>query len=204
MSEQVKKDNQLFPVFLRMDKLHLLVVGAGNVGWEKIGVMFKHSQNVLKITVVAPEINEEIVNLASQYPKQFDLRYKNFESTDLKGVDVAIAATNIKELNKEVYDCAKAQKVLINVADTPDLCDFYLSSIVKKGNLKIAISSNGKSPTLTKRLKEMLNDSLPEEIDELLDNLEEIRNYLKGDFEDKVNKLNAITHKMKVNNTKNI
>jgi siroheme synthase (precorrin-2 oxidase/ferrochelatase) len=59
--------------------------------------------------------------------------------------------------------------------------------------LKIGISTNGKSPTIAKRLKDLFNELLPEEIDELLDNMQEIRNKLKGDFADKVNQLNAIT-----------
>ena len=203
MKSKEQEGNQLFPIFLRMDKLHLLVVGAGAVGWEKIGVMFKHCQNTLKIRVVAPQINEEIKALALQNIAQFEIIEREFQESDLVGMNLAIAATNIKDLNKEVHRMAKKHNVLVNVADTPGLCDFYLSSVVKKGDLKIGISSNGKSPTLTKRLKEMLNDALPEEIDDLLQNMEEIRTLLKGDFEDKVNKLNAITHKMKLNNTKN-
>ncbi len=202
--KNINGGNQLFPVFLRMDKLNLLVVGAGIVGWEKIGVMFKHCQNTLKIRVVAPEINEHIIELSNQNTNQFEIIRSDFNETHLEGMDIVIAATNIKELNKEVHRLAKLHNKLVNIADTPDLCDFYLSSVVKKGDLKIGISSNGKSPTLTKRLKEMLNDALPEEIDDLLQNMEEIRILLKGDFEDKVNKLNAITHKMKLNNSKNI
>jgi siroheme synthase (precorrin-2 oxidase/ferrochelatase) len=68
-----------------------------------------------------------------------------------------------------------------------------MGSIVQKGNLKIGISTNGKSPTIAKRLKDLFNELLPEEIDELLDNMQSVRNRLKGDFNDKVNQLNAIT-----------
>lgn len=68
-----------------------------------------------------------------------------------------------------------------------------MGSIVQKGNLKIGISTNGKSPTIAKRLKDLFNELLPEEIDELLDNMQGIRKRLKGDFNDKVNQLNAIT-----------
>jgi len=82
---------------------------------------------------------------------------------------------------------------LVNAADKPDLCDFYLSSVVQKGDLKIAISTNGKSPTIAKRIKEVLNDSLPAEIDELLSNMQQVRNKLSGDFAEKVKQLNEIT-----------
>jgi len=81
----------------------------------------------------------------------------------------------------------------VNVADTPDLCDFYLGGIVTKGNLKIAISTNGKSPTAAKRLRQLLEEVLPEEIDDLLDNLNAYRDTLKGDSEYKVKAMNEIT-----------
>jgi precorrin-2 dehydrogenase/sirohydrochlorin ferrochelatase len=85
----------------------------------------------------------------------------------------------------------------VNVADTPDLCDFYLSSVVRKGDLKIAISTNGKSPTFAKRFREILEDILPESLQETLDNLKDLRDKLKGDFSSKVDMLNEITNVMK-------
>ena len=81
----------------------------------------------------------------------------------------------------------------MNVADTPDQCDFYLGSIVQKGNLKIAISTNGKSPTMAKRMKEVLQQALPNELDDSITNLNTIRNKLNGSFETKVKRLNEIT-----------
>lgn len=188
--------NLLFPVFLKLDKLQLLVVGGGEVGWEKTGMMFRHANNA-NVTVVAPEIREEIQQLAQEFPDRIQLVYKPFSEEDLEGKDLLIIATADNELNRAVHKVAKAKGVLTNVADTPDLCDFYLSSVVKKGDLKIAISSNGKSPTLTKRIREMLEDVLPEEIDELLESLKQIRDQLKGDFEYKVKKLDEITSVMK-------
>lgn len=193
------KGNLLFPTFLRLDKLHVLVVGAGEVGWEKLGMMFRHADNG-KIRVVAPEIREEIQNLANQYVGQIELRQKPFSEEDLDGIDVVIIATADNALNRSVWKQAKAKKILTNVADTPELCDFYLSSVVKKGDLKVAISSNGKSPTLTKRIRELLEDVLPEEIDELLDKLADIRSQLKDDFEYKVKKLDEITSAFKNEN----
>jgi siroheme synthase-like protein len=79
------------------------------------------------------------------------------------------------------------------VADTPDLCDFYLSSIVQKGDLKIAISTNGKSPTIAKRLKEVLIDLIPDEMENILNNMSKIRDKIKGGFAEKVRQLNELT-----------
>ena len=82
---------------------------------------------------------------------------------------------------------------MINVADTPDLCDFYLVSIVTKGDLKIAISTNAKSPTFAKRFRQLLEEALPENIQDTLDLLQEFRSRLTNDFEAKVEQLNLLT-----------
>jgi uncharacterized protein len=90
--------------------------------------------------------------------------------------------------------------LLINVADKPDLCDFYLGSIVKKGDLKIGISTNGKSPTVAKRLKEIFQTNLPDELDITLQQMNKLRNTLGGDFAHKVKELNKATASL-VNNS---
>jgi uncharacterized protein len=82
---------------------------------------------------------------------------------------------------------------MINAADKPELCDFYLGSVVRKGSVKIAISTNGKSPTIAKRLKEVINDMLPDEMESVLDNMQKIRNGINGDFNEKVKRLNDLT-----------
>ena len=106
---------------------------------------------------------------------------------------MVIAATDDKKVNLQIRNEAKERFLLVNVADTPALCDFYLGGIVTKGNLKIAISTNGKSPTTAKRLRQLLEEVLPEEIDDLLDNLNAYRDTLKGDFEYKVKAMNEVT-----------
>ena len=183
--------NLLFPIFLRMDKLHILVVGGGLVGTEKILAIYKSSPNA-KVTLVAPEISHEIIALTAT-GFQLTLVQKPFDESDLQNMDLVIAATNIKTLNSAVKEAAKMRKILVNVADTPDDCDFYLGSIVKKGDLKLAISTNGKSPTFAKRLRETFEEILPESIQSILDNLSAIRQKMKGDFNDKVEKLNELT-----------
>lgn len=189
--------NNLFPVFLKLENLRLLVVGGGAVGIEKTKAVLDNSP-LASVTVVAPEIREELVGLQNLHPN-LKLIYAPYALEYLQEKDLVIAATCIRELNKQVWSDAKLNKILVNVADTPDLCDFYLSSIVKKGNLKIAVSTNGKSPTMAKRIREVLEEALPEEIDEVLDNLYELREKLKGDFDYKVKKMNDITSSMKLN-----
>ena len=184
-------ENHLFPVFLKLHELHTLIVGGGLVGEEKITAVLRNCPEAA-VTLVAAEIKPEIQALESQFANLVLLQ-KPFEESDLEGKDLVIAATNDKAVNSAVKRAARARRLLANVADTPEECDFYLSSIVRKGNLKIAISTNGKSPTVAKRVKEVLNEAFPDEMEELLQNMEQIRASLKGDFAEKVKQLNAVT-----------
>jgi precorrin-2 dehydrogenase / sirohydrochlorin ferrochelatase len=188
-------ENNLFPVFLKLEHLSMLVVGGGAVGLEKTKAVLDNSP-LADVTLVAPEIRPEIVALKADHPR-LTLVYAPYDMSYMAHKDLVIAATCIKDLNLQVRADAKWNKILVNVADTPELCDFYLSSIVRKGNLKIAISTNGKSPTMAKRIREVLEDAIPEEIDQVLDELQKIREQLRGDFEFKVKAMNEITAPMK-------
>lgn len=189
------EQNPLYPIFLKLHTLNMLIVGAGQVGYEKMFFILKSSPEA-NITIVAPWVSPEIKELLSKGNYNVTIHQKEFEPSDLEGMDLAVAATDIKELNQQVQQEAKAKKVLVNVADTPALCDFYLGSIVTRGNLKVAISSNGKSPTFTKRFRQVLEEVLPTDTGAVLENLKVIRDRLKGDFEYKVQKLNVITSNM--------
>jgi siroheme synthase-like protein len=182
--------NNLFPIFLKLEQLHVLVVGGGVVALEKLTALWKSSPNT-RVTLVAPLVNEEII--AFQSEKELMIINRRFQESDLEGVDVVVVAVGDIPTSEAIRESAKKHRLLVNVADKPELCDFYLGSIVTKGNLKIAISTNGKSPTFAKRLKEILNDTISDNVEEALDNLNKLRNHLEGDFQHKVNELNAVT-----------
>jgi siroheme synthase-like protein len=183
--------NQLFPVFLKLNQLHTVLIGAGFIGLEKLTAIIGNSQ-LAKVTVIARTFLPEIKLLASEN-EGINLIEKSFEPADLNNAQLVIAATNDNELNETIVQAAHKRNLLVNIADKPALCDFYLGSIVQKGDLKLAISTNGKSPTVAKRLKEVLNDSIPDEIDATLQQVAELRKTLTGDFANKVKKLNEIT-----------
>jgi len=183
--------NRLYPIFLKLEQLQLLLVGAGNVGLEKLHSLLANSPDA-SITIVAPEIKEEVKRLVWKHPACRILQ-RPFEASDLDGMDLVILATDDADLHQQIKSLADERGILTNVADTPALCDFYLGSIVQKGNLKIAISTNGKSPTAAKRIREVLHEGLPAELDDVIENLHQVRNKLNGNFEYKVKKLNAIT-----------
>jgi siroheme synthase-like protein len=169
-------------------------VGGGYVGNEKLAAVLQNSPKA-SIKLVATSISEEIKELARNYPNVILLE-RPYQPDDINGHDIVIAALNDAAVSEQVSVDAKQRGKLVNVADKPALCDFYLSSVVQKGNLKIAISTNGKSPTIAKRLKEFLNETLPVELDNLLDNMQNIRNKISGDFTEKVKQLNEITKKL--------
>ncbi len=183
--------NKLYPIFLKLENLDTLLVGAGNVGLEKLNALLKNSP-MAKVTVVAEEVCKEIMEIIEKNPNIKLLKRKFFIS-DLGEVDLLILATNDKQLHVRTKAEARKRRILTNVADTPELCDFYLGSVVQKGDLKIGISTNGKSPTFAKRFRESLEESLPDNLQELLNNLNTFRNNLKGDFQYKVNELNKLT-----------
>ncbi|MDX2188574.1 MAG: bifunctional precorrin-2 dehydrogenase/sirohydrochlorin ferrochelatase [Bacteroidota bacterium] len=185
----------MFPIFLKLNQLELLLVGGGNVGLEKLEAILGNCPDA-KVTVVAPEIKNEIIDL-SQKHQNLKLVKRPFLFEDITSKQLIICATDNQALHQSIIRFAKDQNILVNVADTPDLCDFYLSSVVQKGDLKIAISTNGKSPTFAKRFKEVLNEVIDtREINTLLENLNKYRETLKGNFSQKVKAMNEVTKKL--------
>ena len=140
--------NHLFPVFIKLENLSLLIVGGGYVGMEKLNAVLQNSPEA-NIRLVATQISDEIKLLAAKYPK-VELIERPYEATDIDEADIVIAAVNDLSVSQQVSQDAKERGKLVNAADKPDLCDFYLGSVVQKGSLKIAISTNGKSPQLPK------------------------------------------------------
>jgi siroheme synthase-like protein len=183
--------NQLFPVFLKLNQLHTVLIGAGNIGLEKLTAIVNNSP-FARVTVIARNVSSEIHALAANFAG-VNIIQKTFEAADISEANLVIAATNDNELNEEIVKAAHERNLLVNIADKPALCDFYLGSIVQKGDLKLAISTNGKSPTVAKRLKEVLNESIPAEIDTTLQQIAELRKTLTGDFANKVKTLNEVT-----------
>jgi len=183
--------NQLYPIFLKLDQLETLIVGAGNVGLEKLESLLSNSPNA-RVTIVAPQIKNEVERLVSDHSSCRTIQ-RGFKATDLDNKDLVILATNDHELHEWIKELAHQKGVIVNVADTPDLCDFYLGSIVQKGSLKIAISTNGLSPTIAKRMKEVITEMIPYEMENVLQNLSTIRQRMNGDFEEKVKQLNDLT-----------
>lgn len=182
--------NELYPIFLKVAELEVLIVGGGNVGLEKLTFLLKSSPNA-KVTIVSLNFLPELIALAKNHNAEIiEAAYHN---SFLEGKHIVIATTDSIEVNIQVYKDCRQRNILVNVADNPPYCDFYMGGIVTKSNIKIAISTNGKSPTLAKRLRQFMEEIIPENIDELAENLNSYRKTIKGDFQKKVTTLNNLT-----------
>lgn len=160
---------------------------------EKMEFLFKSSPDS-SVTLVAPMLREETAKCVAKN----NVVYHNdcYHPKYLSKKHMVIATTDQPDVNLKVYNDCRSKNILVNVADNPPLCDFYMGGIVTKGNLKIAISTNAKSPTMAKRIRQYLEAFLPDEMDELLEKLHVYRDKLKGDFEEKVAAMNEMTKKM--------
>lgn len=192
--------NHLFPVFLKLEELSLLIIGGGNVAFEKLTSVLNNSPQT-KIKLVAIEISDAIRRITAE-KETVRLHERSYSIDDIEEADLIISAVNSFETSAQIKEDAQSKGKLINVSDKPGLCDFYLGSVVKKGSVKIGISTNGKSPTIAKRLKEVINDFIPDEMEDVLDNLQSIRNGMNGDFDEKVKHLNDITKVLIAKQTK--
>ena len=141
----------LFPMFLKLKGRPCLVVGAGRVGEPKIEGLLAAEATV---KVVAPEATDAVAQWARAGKISWHARH--FEPSDLDGVFLVVVATPSRELNDSVYRGAQRRGVLCNVVDDPQHCDFYYPAVVSRGELQIAISTNGHSPALAQRLRREL------------------------------------------------
>jgi len=182
--------NNLYPVFLKLNSLNILIVGGGFVAEEKLSFLLKSSPDA-HVTMVSPMFREGTLNLSEK--GDVSLIHDTYSKKYLKGNQIVIATTNVPEINIKVFKHCRKRGILVNVADNPPYCDFYMGGIVTKGHVKVAISTNGKSPTMAKRLRQFFEDVIPENIDDLVNNLNVYRKTIKGDFENKVETLNEFT-----------
>jgi len=143
--------SSLFPMFVKLEGKRCLVVGAGKVGEPKIGGLIETGA---RVHVVALDASETVRQWASAGKITLELR--GFLPADLDRTFLAIVATASRELNSSIYRGAQQRGVLCNIVDVPEYCDFYYPAVVQRGDLQIAISTNGQSPSLAQKLRQQL------------------------------------------------
>ena len=141
----------LFPMFMKLEGRQCLVVGAGNIGEPKIGGLLEAGARIRVVSLDASPTVREWARAG-----KIELELRAFLAEDLDGAFLAVVATNSRSLNERVYREAQRRGVLCNVVDVPDLCDFFYPAVVHRGDLQIAISTAGQSPSLAQKIRQQL------------------------------------------------
>ena len=158
---------------LDLDGRRSLVVGGGKVGLEKAKGLLDCGAVV---TVVAPQIEPELERLPVRW------RRKRYETADLEGNVLVVAATPVRSVNRRVFRDAEARSMLVNVVDTPDLCSFILPAVYRRDPIALAVSTGGASPALAKRLRDELGARIDEEHVDLARRLRALRPWARRHY----------------------
>ncbi|HET9308236.1 MAG TPA: bifunctional precorrin-2 dehydrogenase/sirohydrochlorin ferrochelatase [Candidatus Sulfotelmatobacter sp.] len=141
----------LFPMFMKLEGRQCLVVGAGKVGEPKIRGLLETGARIRVVALDASPAVREWARIG-----KIDLDLRAFTTSDLDGAFLAVVATSSRTLNERVYHEAQKRGVLCNVVDVPDLCDFFYPAVVRRGDLQIAVSTAGRSPSLAQKIRQQL------------------------------------------------
>ena len=160
----------LFPIFLKLTARHCLVIGAGNLAESKIESLRAANG---KVTVIAPQASTRILDLAAS--GEIELHQRPYAEGDVQGYFLVVTATNVPAVNRAVYLEATSKNIICNAVDDPPFCDFYFPSVVRRGDLQIAISTAGASPALAQRLRKEINAQLPLDTGDWLTDLGNLR-----------------------------
>jgi precorrin-2 dehydrogenase/sirohydrochlorin ferrochelatase len=160
----------LFPIFLKLTGRPCIVIGAGNLAESKIDSLLTAEA---RVTVIAPMASARIITMAES--GEIVLHQREYASGDLAGQFLAVAATNVPTVNRAVFAEAEAAGILINAVDDPPFCDFYFPSVVRRGELQIAITTAGASPALAQRLRKEIDAQLPLDAGEWMAELGNLR-----------------------------
>jgi len=148
-----------YPVFIDIENRPVLVVGGGTVAERKVESLLEAGALV---TVVSPEVTVPLQQHASS--RRINLRQRAFVSSDIDGASLVVSATDDPETQVEVASIATSKNILVNTVDKPDLCTFIVPAILRRGDVTVAISTSGKSPSLAAELRARLDRVLTEDV----------------------------------------
>ncbi len=177
----------LFPMFLKLQGKRCLVVGAGKVGEAKIVGLLETGAH---IRVVAPVATATVREWAHQ--GRIELELRAFSPVDLDGAFLVVVATSSRAVNERIYEEAQRRGVLSNVVDVPELCDFFYPAVVRRGDLQIAVSTAGQSPSLAQKIRQQLEQQFGPGYSEWVAELGETRRLILASDLDRERKLDLL------------
>ncbi len=181
-----------YPMFVDLEGRRCLVVGGGPVATEKVGKLLEHGAVVRLVT---PEMADELAALVAS-GEVAEHRARAYRPDDLDGCFLVIAATNLDAINRMVWQDAEALNLLCNVVNVPPLCNFIVPSIVRRGELALAISTGGASPVVAKHIRRELEEAYGPEWEALVNLLREARDELKVRYPDMPSRRDAVERLM--------
>ncbi|SHF06479.1 precorrin-2 dehydrogenase / sirohydrochlorin ferrochelatase [Caldanaerobius fijiensis DSM 17918] len=167
-----------YPIMLDLSNKKCLIVGGGSVAERKANDLLKAEACV---TIISPKVTEGIENLYRE--RRVDLKLREYQQGDLEGYFLVIAATDVPEVNEEIYAEACDRGILINTVDQKERSMFISPAVLRKGDLIIAISTSGKSPLLARKIKQFLDDVISDDIVNIVYKLGDIRDDAKARFD---------------------
>jgi uroporphyrin-III C-methyltransferase/precorrin-2 dehydrogenase/sirohydrochlorin ferrochelatase len=169
--------NTLYPIFLKLEHQPVLVIGGGKISEQKVKGLLDVNA---RVTIISPTLTKHLELLSEE--GNIIVRRREYLHGDVEGFVLVFAATNNPTVHHQIYNDAASRHIPVNVVDVPDLCNFYLASIFQNGDLKVAVSTNGKSPTLGKIIRNRIAAEFGKGYPELLDTLGEVRPYVHSAY----------------------
>jgi len=167
--------NTLLPIFLKLENEPSLVIGGGSVAFQKIKQLLNSKS---KITVVSPVCNSDVWELI--YKSKIKWIQKCYDLKFIDSPKVIIGATSNKQVNRQIFEDAQKLGIPVNIVDQPELCSFYLGAVHSEGDIKVAVSTNGKSPAVAKKIRNIIKKIIPKETASIVNELGKIRKFLQS------------------------
>ena len=168
----------LYPIMLNMSGQQAVIIGGGDVAVRKLSDLIFAGAN---IKIISPEFNDEIIKVSELFKDRITLIKRKYEKNDLDAALLVFSATNDADINREIFNDAKERNILINAADDPSNCSFYIPSFIRRGDLILSVSTSGASPAMAARLRREIEKHIPENIEIILERLNKARILLKED-----------------------
>ncbi len=181
-----------YPMFVDLEGRRCVVVGGGPIATEKVEKLLLHGAAV---RLVSPQVTSELARMIDA-GEIAEYRERTYRPEDLEGCFLVIAATNLDPINRMVWQDAEARNMVCNVVDVPPLCNFIVPSIVRRGELALAISTGGASPVVAKHIRRQLDEAYGPEWEALVDLLRNVRDELKERYLDMPSRRDAVEQLM--------
>jgi len=162
-----------FPAFLKLDNKKILLVGGGNIAYEKLVHLLDFSKN---IDIISKEFSDEMISKMQEMNLKYEQR--GYVKGNIAEYAIVIVAVDDITLQAEIFEESKKYKCLCNAVDSVEYCDFIFPSYIKEGALTIAVSTSGTSPAMAKQLRRYLQNLIPQNIDNFLQEMKELRKSL--------------------------